>query len=451
MSLGNRLKAFLFFLADVAALYVALFATLIIRYQGNYHLHLNEHLGPFTVVFIFWIIVFYVAGLYDLRRLRNNIDFVKTLLLCLAVGAAIAAILFYLIPAFGITPKTNLLLFIIVFAIIEIFWRRFLNRAMTFGGAPNKILIVDGDPIGEEIKKMLAENPQLGYEIKIEIAEADAYAHPKRIAEAALREEVNLIIIPRRLKRESALAAVLYDCFSKGILVSDLVNFYEVIMRKVPLDDLEEAWFLENIENVGQFYDPLKRALEFVGAIVLLVALLPFEILIAIIIKLTSRGPVFIRQERVGKLGRTFMLYKFRSMVALAPDGQAETNGAQWSAGSGKDPRITAFGGVLRASHLDELPQLVNIIRGDTSFVGPRPERPEIVERLKKQIPYYEVRLLTVPGVTGWAQINHRADLGLDDVKQKLQYDVYYLKNRSLVLDTAIILRTLKSLFVNPK
>jgi exopolysaccharide biosynthesis polyprenyl glycosylphosphotransferase len=451
MSLGNRLKAFFFFFADVAALYVALFATLFIRYRSDFYGQFEAQAGPFTIVFVLWIVIFYVAGLYDLRRLRNNIDFVKTLFLCLAINAAVAVILFYLIPAFGIAPKTNLLLFIVVFAIIEIFWRRFLNRAMTFGGAPNKILIVDGDPIGEEIKRTLAENPQLGYEVKIEIAEADAYAHPKHIAEVALGEQVNLIVIPRRLKRESSLAAVLYDCFSKGILVSDLVNFYEVIMRKVPLDDLEEAWFLENIENVGQFYDPLKRAIELVGAIILLIALLPFEILIAIIIKLTSRGPVFIRQERVGKLGRTFMLYKFRSMVALAPDGQAETNGAQWSAGSGKDPRITAFGGVLRASHLDELPQLVNIIRGDTSFVGPRPERPEIVEKLKKEIPYYEVRLLAVPGVTGWAQINHRADRDLDDVKQKLQYDVYYLKNRSLVLDAAIILKTLKSLFVNPE
>lgn len=279
-----------------------------------------------------------------------------------------------------------------------------------------------------------------------------AFAHLfGRVVELAQRaEQVVASVIPRKLKRETALAAVLYDCFSKGILVSDLVNFYEIIMRKVPFDDLEEAWFLENIENVGQFYDPLKRAVELVGALVLGVVLLPIEALIAIVIKITSRGPVFIHQERVGKLGRTFTLYKFRSMVALAPDGQAETNGAQWSAGGGKDPRITPFGRILRASHLDELPQLMNIVRGETSFVGPRPERPEIVERLKKQIPYYEVRLLVVPGVTGWAQINHRADRDLEDVKQKLQYDIYYLKNRSLVLDGAIILRTLKSLFVNP-
>ncbi len=137
-------------------------------------------------------------------------------------------------------------------------------------------------------------------------------------------------------------------------------------------------------------------------------------------------------------------------MYALAPSGMAETHGAQWSSGA-NDPRVTPLGRVLRASHLDELPQFINLIRGDTSFVGPRPERPEIVDQLKAQIPFYEVRLLVTPGVTGWAQINHRADQGLEDVKEKLRYDVYYLKNRSLALDIAIILRTLKTLFVNPE
>ncbi len=450
MTFGNRAKAFLFFIADAAALYAALFLTLAIRYGGNFLMEFEDaHAFPFSIIFILWIAVFYIAGLYDLRRLRNNIDFVKTLFLCMAVNAAIAVALFYLIPAFGIAPKTNLLLFIAIFAIIEIFWRRFLNRAMTFGESPNKMLIVGDGAVGEEIKKAVRENPQLGYEIKAEIGEDTAYSHPEKIAETAAREGVNLIVIPHRLKRETPLAAVLYRLFSEGILVSDLVNFYEIIMRKVPLADLEEAWFLENIENVGQFYDPLKRAIELVGALLIGIILLPIEILIALIVALTSRGPIFIRQTRVGKLGRPFTLYKFRSMIALAPDGHAETNGAQWS--SNKDPRITPFGRILRASHLDELPQLVNIIRGDSSFVGPRPERQEIVERLRKDIPYYEVRLLVTPGVTGWAQINYHADRDLEDVKQKLQYDIYYLKNRSLVLDGTIILKTLKSIFVNPQ
>ncbi len=448
----HKAKSLLFLVADLVALYAALFITLAIRYRGAFWTaFVVQHAVPFSMIFAMWVLVFYIAGLYDLRRLRNSIDFVKTLYLCIGIGAALAVALFYAVPAFGIAPKTNLLIFIVLFALIETPWRRFLNRAMATGDALHKVLFVGDGATGAEVKRVIRENAQFGYAIKAEIDERDAYAHPQTIADAAAREGVNLIVIPRKLKRESGLAAVLYDLFSKGYLVSDLVNFYELILRKVPLDDLEEAWFLENIENVGQFYDPLKRALELVFALALGIVLLPLELLIALLVKLTSRGPVLIRQTRTGRLGREFTLYKFRSMYALAPDGHAETAGAQWSAGGGRDPRITPFGRALRASHLDELPQLWNIVRGDTSFVGPRPERPEIVERLKAQIPYYEVRLLVTPGVTGWAQINHRADRDVEDVKEKLQYDVFYLKNRSLVLDGAIVLRTIKTLFVNPE
>jgi lipopolysaccharide/colanic/teichoic acid biosynthesis glycosyltransferase len=227
--------------------------------------------------------------------------------------------------------------------------------------------------------------------------------------------------------------------------VIDLANFYELVLRKIPLADLEETWFMENIESAAKFYDPLKRALEFIAALTIGVGLSPLEGLLALLVFLTSPGPVIYRQTRVGQYGEPFTLYKFRTMR-----NDAEKNGAQWASGAG-DPRVTALGKFLRASHLDELPQLYNILRGDISFVGPRPERPEFVRNLKEEIPYYEVRFLIKPGVSGWAQLNHRADLTLDDVKQKLQYDIYYLKNRSAILDLAIILRTAKSLFVNPK
>lgn len=240
----------------------------------------------------------------------------------------------------------------------------------------------------------------------------------------------------------------LFELFAKGIPVMDLPNFYENVMRKVPLDDLEETWFLENIGSVAQLYDPLKRAWEFVAALVIGIILLPIDLIIAILVLLTSRGPIIYQQTRVGQNGRNFTLYKFRSMIALAPDGSAETSGAAWATKG--DARTTPIGKFLRASHLDELPQLWNILRGDISFVGPRPERPEWVSKLEKQIPYYETRLLIKPGVTGWAQLNHRADLDLTDVKQKLQYDIYYLKNRSLILDLAIIVKTIKTFFVTP-
>jgi exopolysaccharide biosynthesis polyprenyl glycosylphosphotransferase len=445
MDFGNKLKVFLFFVADVVALYAALFIALLIRYGGNFYTQLlNAQVFAFTVIFILWIIVFYIAGLYDLRRLRNNIDFVKTLFLCIGVNAALAVLLFYLIPAFGIAPKTMLFIFIVVFAIIEVFWRRFLNRLMAFGGAPNKVLIIGDGVIAAEIKKTIAENPQLGYAIEAELDEKTVYGAPQEIKTIARREDVNLIVISPRLKHEPALVTVLYELFASGLVVTDLISFYELIMRKVPIAEVQETWFLENIAQAVSFYDPLKRASEFVGALALGIVLIPFEIIIALLVALTSRGPIIYRQVRVGEKGRNFTLYKFRTMRV-----NAEKDGAQWA--SKNDARTTPIGGILRASHLDELPQLWNIVRGDLSFVGPRPERPEFVAKLAARIPYYEARLFIKPGVTGWAQINHRADLTDADVAEKLQYDIYYLKNRSPILDWAIILRTIKSVFVNPE
>jgi exopolysaccharide biosynthesis polyprenyl glycosylphosphotransferase len=445
MDAAHKIKAFLFVVADVAALYVALFLTLIIRYGSNFYAQFYDaHALPFTAVFVLWLIVFYIAGLYDLRRLRNNLDFLKTLFLCIGINAALAVMLFYLIPVFGIAPKTNLLLFVVIFAVIEIFWRRLLNRTIAFGEAPNRTLIIGDGAIGAELKKTIGENPQLGYAIKAEMDERAAYAVPQEIKAIARREGVNLIVISDHLKQEPKLVAVLYELFGSGVLVIDMTSLYEIIMRKVPLAEIQETWFLENIAGEVRFYDSLKRASEFVGALLVGITLIPFEIVIALLVALTSRGPIIYRQVRVGEKGKEFMLYKFRTMRV-----DAEKDGAQWAVKN--DRRTTPIGGFLRRSHLDELPQLWNIIRGDLSFVGPRPERPEFVEKLEARIPYYEARLFIKPGITGWAQINHRADLTDEDVTEKLQYDIYYLKNRSPILDWAIILKTIKSLFVNPE
>ena len=446
MSLGNKAKVFLLFVGDVAALYAGLFLTLLLRYGGGFWKQfLDAHAWPFTIIFIPWLLVFYVAGLYDLRRLRNNLDFFKTLALSLVANALIAVSLFYFVAALGIAPKTNLFIFIVIFAVIEIAWRRAFNRATGSGEAPNRVLLVGEGPTAAEVELSIAENPQLGYDIVAHLAEDAASRAPASLEAAARDARANVVVVPRELKRRDGLTRTLYELFGRGTTILDLETFYEIVMRKVPLSDVEETWFLENIENAAKFYDPFKRAIELLFAVALGFVLLPLEILIALLVVLTSRGPAIYRQSRVGEHGHIFTLYKFRTMRR---DAEAR-NGVQWAAK--KDPRTTAIGRVLRASHLDELPQLWNIVKGDVSFVGPRPERPEWVAKLKNDIPFYEVRLLVTPGVTGWAQLNYRADQTTDDVKQKLQYDVYYLKNRSPILDLAIILKTIKSLFVNPE
>jgi len=446
MKTSHHLKIGSLFLGDILALYASLLITLALRYGGEMLSRgININFLPFTVIFVPWLIIFYIAGLYDLHRLRNNIEFLKTLCVCLVIDALIAILLFYFIPAFGIAPKTNLFIFFVIFAIVEIFWRRGFNRATQGGEAPNRVMLLGDGEIANDIEKVARENPQFGYSIVGRITENSATNEPQRLRAAVTELSANIVVVPRHLKRESKLLSALYALFGTGIAVIDLAAFYEQILQKVPLGDLEETWFLENIEGAGRYYDSLKRATEFVIALIMGVVLLPFELIIALVIELTSPGPIIYSQERTGKNADSFMLYKFRTMRT-----DAEKHGAQWSSGS-NDARVTPFGKFLRASHLDELPQLWNILRGDISFIGPRPERPEFVAKLKQEVPYYEIRLLIKPGLTGWAQINHRADRDLGDVREKLQYDIYYLKNRSPILDTAIMLKTAKSFFVNPE
>jgi exopolysaccharide biosynthesis polyprenyl glycosylphosphotransferase len=448
--MGNKTKIFLLLLGDIVALYVSLFLTLLVRYGASFSENfIDTNLIPFSAIFIIWLIIFFIAGLYDLRRLRDNLDFAKTLWLAIVTSALISIVVFYAIPFFGITPKTNLFIFAIIFAIIETLWRRAFNRETSTGEAPNRVLLIGNNGGVVEVERAIRENPQLGYTISARLTESAALAAPETLMKTVHEKNSNCVVVPRSLKREGHLPATLYKLFARGILVIDLPNFYEAVMRKVPLADLEETWFLENIESSAQFYDPLKRAWEFVVALILGIVLLPLEILIALLVAITSRGPVMIKMERVGKNGKTFMLYKFRSMIALSSTGLAETQGAQWA--TKNDARITPVGKILRASHLDELPQFINLIRGDVSFVGPRAERPEIVTKLVQQIPYYEMRALVKPGVTGWAQIHHHADLDLNDVREKLQYDIYYLKHRSFILDLAIIMKTIKTIFATPK
>jgi lipopolysaccharide/colanic/teichoic acid biosynthesis glycosyltransferase len=205
----------------------------------------------------------------------------------------------------------------------------------------------------------------------------------------------------------------------------------------VPLDELEEGWFIEHVVTRRPVYDQTKRLIDFVLSIVLFTALLPLSALIAILVKITSAGPIIYAQKRTGKNDRPFTLYKFRSMAH-------EAGGAYWT--EDNDVRITSFGKILRRSHLDELPQLWNIARGDISFTGPRPERVELAEKYRA-FPYYNIRHVVTPGLTGWAQINYKSSASLEEGREKLKYDIYYVKNRSFFLDIAIILKTVKYIF----
>lgn len=440
----SRAKQIALILGDVTTLYTALLLTLWIRYGNLFYAEfIDYHAEPFTIIFGIWILVFYIAGLYDLQALKNDFEFEKRFWYTTIANIFFAALFFYAVPGFGIAPKTNLGVFFIIFGGISYLWRALYNSILGKAGASSRILMVSANSTSQEIAEHLEKNPQLGYKISYWMKEGLQDKEFAHLAQIIVANDITTIVIPAHLKKDHLSAKLIYKCLALGIEILELSKLYELIFRKVPLAELEEVWFLENLTTKHKIYDMVSDPLERLFALTLGIILIPLMLLIALIIKITSPGSAFFSQRRIGKNEREFTIWKFRTM-----NMDAEKNGPQW-ANYFNDSRVTWFGDILRKSHLDELPQIYNIIKGELSFVGPRPERPEFIVKLRKELPYYDLRHLTKPGITGWAQINYRYAASAADAFQKLQYDIYYIKNNSLLLDLLIIVRTVKFLITN--
>lgn len=437
-----KLKQLTLLCGDLLVLYGSLALALFLRSGGISGEALNIHLWPFTVIFFIWLVAFYIGELYDLHHLKNDLFFAKKFLSLVIINGVIATLLFYFIPVFGISPKTNLFTVVLVSGLAGYFWRTFYNNLLSAGSPPNRILMIGYNKTVEEVASHIQQNPQLGYEVNFWMKEGLQDKELEHIAQIILANKINILVIPAHIKKSSRAARLIYKNLVLGIEVMDLAELYERVFHKVPLAELEEVWFLEKIAKSHQVYEFFKKPIEIFLAIIVGIVLLPVALLIAALVAITSPGPVIYRQTRVGQNERDFLIYKFRTMRS-----DAEKSGPQLA--QQNDQRVTPFGKILRKSHLDELPQLLNVIRGELSFVGPRPERPEFIKLIRQDVPYFELRLLVRPGITGWAQINYKYGASVEEMYEKLQYDIYYLKNRSLALDFFILLRTIKYLFAS--
>lgn len=432
MNPALRLKQILLIMGDIATLYVALFITLFIRYGVTWSSpETQSHFQPFSMLFGIWILVFYINGLYEIGKMKNTGSFLRTVGAGIAVNAILSVAFFYFVTVYGITPKTNLFIFLAFAFALMYAWRALYNDALGQRLPVTPVAFFRESKVTKEIAQAITENPQLGYRVTDDIENAD------------------LIVVPPHAEGDRRATTALYRYALAGVEVTDTTAFYELVFGKLPIAELEEAWFLKSLANRHTIYDFFRIHLEMLMALLIGAITAPLMLIIAVLIKLTSRGPVIFKQVRIGEFGRKFTLYKFRSMVANAADGSAEAGtGAVWK--TENDPRFTRIGRIIERTHLDELPQLVNILKGDASFVGPRPERPQFVNELKEKIPYYELRHLVRPGIAGWAQLQYKYGASVEDAYQKLQYDLYYLKNRSFLLDASIILKTFKLFFTRP-
>ncbi len=405
--------------SDIVLLYFGLFITLAVRY-GTFPSGalLDAHKTPFLAVYLMWVVIFYISGLYDIEKFISFEGLRNSIFKTMAVAGTLAVILFYLVPFFGITPKTNLFLNVIISTLLMWQWRKWIFNSAIKSSKTTIFFFGKEEKEVADFVEFISQRPQMGYEIV-------PYAGSAKV-----------VIVPEALKRDREVTHSLYEMTLLGKTIIGFNKFYELITGKVPVSLISEEWFFENLmEITKQGLEKFKRVFDVFLAIIFFVPyliILPFA---AIAIKLNGKGTVFYKQERAGKNGKIFEIIKFRSMVA-----EAEKNGAQWA--TEKDSRITFVGNILRKTRIDELPQIWNVLRGELSFVGPRPERPEFVKELEKIIPHYRMRHLVKPGLSGWAQINFPYGASVEDATEKLQYDLYYIKNRSILLEFIILLKT---------
>ncbi len=452
MKSGYRLQQILLLLGDLGTYLLALWFGLFIR-----HLALPtadryiEHLPLFGSLFVGWVIINYINGLYDLGRFTERSHY-RRLFESAAFFFLISALTLYAADP-GLTPKTILFLTVLVGYCLSTAWRMLYYRVIVQHTLHTRLIILGHDPEVAELIRLTKQHPEKGYQVVAlfdprrevganKLEGIDVYTSMTALRAAITTHKANVIAAASSVQNDEVVIRELYELLFWPVRVTDLSSLYETITGRVPPSAFSETWFLRNVGAVdAPGYRLFRLFLDGLATLLMTTVLVILFPIIALAIKLSSKGPIFFGQQRVGRGGTLFTMHKFRTMYVLAADGSAETHGAQFA--TKDDARITAVGRFLRRTRLDELPQAVNMLRGEISLIGPRPERPEFVRTLAASMPYYALRHVVRPGITGWAAINQNYTDNLETTLQKLQYDLFYIKNRSALLDIAILLRTI--------
>jgi sugar transferase (PEP-CTERM system associated) len=390
----------------------------------------------------------YYFDLYDLKAFRSNMELGIRLLQSLGVSSILLAFLYYLFPLL-IIGRGIFLISLGFMGVVIVSWRIIYNHILKTRQLDQRIMIIGSGPLAQNIAKEIVEGMDTGFKVIGFITEdperiGEKLVNPSiigdqsQILDIATKERVDRIIVAIEERRGKFPDAQLLECKMRGIAIEEGIHFYEHLTGRLQVESLRPSSliFSEGFKK-SKLTIWMKRVSGFSLSLIGLILLSPLILIISILIKIESRGPVFYKQERVGERGKIFKLLKFRSMVE-----EAEANGPVWA--EQDDKRVTRVGRWMRKWRIDEIPQMFNVLKGDMSFVGPRPERPFFVEKLRKEIPFYDQRFSVRPGVTGWAQIKYPYGASNKDALEKLKYDLYYIKNLSLLYDLLIIFETIK-------
>ena len=445
----TRLLGLLLFFGDLCVI----LSTAILSFRiesGNYELA-EKNWFLILIFLVVYPIIFYFFELYDINLRLTRLRYLTRIITVNAAG-----IIFVLILGYILYIKVNrgfLILWGINFIVLFLLWRYIFYKISKKPMLPEKILLVGSDWSILEIIKEIKGLPISSYDMVGIISDKngnpqsqgfdgiDIIGNRYDLVKIVQKEKINKIIVSTYEEKHEDLISALLECKLMGVQITEAPNFYRKITGKIPIKHVRNSWFIfsSGFESIQKpFVFKAKRLIDVILSFLLLIIAVPLIIIVIILIKLDSSGPVFYVQERLGLNEKPFKLIKFRSMHFNAE----EKSGPVWS--SKNDSRISRVGKLLRPARLDEIPQLINVLKGEMTFIGPRPERQFFVEKLKKQIPYYSLRFSVKPGITGWAQVKYYYGSSVKDSLEKLQYDIYYIQNVSIILDLYIVLKTLQ-------
>jgi exopolysaccharide biosynthesis polyprenyl glycosylphosphotransferase len=443
----KKWQLFIFFI-DIVILFFSVYLSLLFRNLGHPPLKvLVPHYVTFLPVILAWVVCLYTVGLYSLELPYTGHWTVSRVFFSAVASMIFGFVLYYLDYQAQLVPKTILVLFSFFAFFLILFWRwvfykitvKFFQKVkITFIGINNTVI---------DLLKNINNFSYMSYEVPFLFDDTyrgnSCYKIPvikdiSSFVDGIKKNKIKVIVLAYEKNIAHVLQELLFELLHRHIYFINIADFYEIYLRRIPIDAINELWFLRDFSlSTKKLYQLCKRPADILMGVFILILALPFCLLIILIIKLESRGPAFFTQKRVGYLGSEFTVIKFRTM-------RIESNGFEPTGQN--DPRITVFGNFLRKTRIDEIPQLINVLRGEMSFIGPRPERPELVLELEQVVPFYRQRLLVKPGLSGWDQVSGEYHSpSKEDTYKKLQFDLYYIKNMSLFLDISIFFKTLKT------
>lgn len=448
-------KKLILFLVDVIIIITASFLAAFIRFGRDVGvIYIQEHLFVFLLTGIVFLVFFYIADLYDVKKDFHSPKYVGEIILSGVLTFIISGFLIY---GYRLVMPGRGVFFLYVGGVTSgiIIWRYvFTHLAKHLGFKIRTAIIGVGDAQKNLVRKIEREKNSgvklLGFVSTEPSIEVDRFVKLpvlgkiEELENVIEKYQIMQLVVEDRHQITEELKNILIRCFFKGVKVIDIPSFYQEHWCCIPLAQTSQEWLYQELARKGSSFisyvyeQNLKRLVDLAGGGIGFILFLPFFIPIAIAIKLNSKGPIFYQQKRLGQKMEIFYILKFRTMVHNAE----KDSGAVWA--EKDDPRITRVGRFLRRMRLDEFPQLLNVLKGEMSLVGPRPEREEFVNQFLKKIPYYSIRFLVKPGITGWAQINQGYVNSYQGSRDKLEYELYYIFNHSFFLDMGILLKSIK-------